>query len=285
MKFKEWLANEVRYKGMWRMFKAQHPNMDKTVGKEIYNNRIGSALDMVMSARDTDPNSQASKKLTPRRRQQIMTNFGHLVTDPRNAPGEIMRRGGFQRFHWGTPMIPRGKDGQPGVTPADFTMRVQQFFLDRRFGSRAESEIHDDGNRTAQQRHTASSTPPEQCKPVIMRHTPEGLDLLEGWHRVMAYFWNNMPPDIKAINDNMDLTDNEVWEQYRFSTWPKLPIRAYVGTDMDTNKPSLMGHFGNSETPETSPAHMADTGYFPGASVAAGSSSVPPAILPFVPAA
>ena len=278
MKFKEWLANEERYKGLYRMFKAQHPNMDKTVGKEIYNNRIGSAMNMILKPEDQ----------TPRRRQQIMHNFGHLVADPRNAPGEIMRRGGFQNTHWGTPMIPRGKDGQSGVTPADFTMRVQQFFLDRRFGSRVESEIHDDGNRTAHQRKEAASTPPEECKPVLMRHTHEGLDLLEGWHRVMAYFWNNMPPDIKRINDDMDLTDNEVWAQYRFSTWPKLPIRAYVGTEMDANKPSLMGHFGDSETPETSPAHMADTGYFPGvgaSSVPAGSSSIPPTILPFVPAA
>lgn len=185
------------------MFRAQHPNMDKNVEREIYNNRIKSAFNMILN-----PDDQ-----TPMRRQQILQHFGHLVADPRNAPGEIMQRGGFQHTVWGHPMIPRGKNGQPGVTPADFTQRVQDYFLRRRFGSRVEGEISNDGDRTNHQRQQASSTPPEECKPVIMRHTAEGLDLLEGWHRVMAYFWLNMPPDIKKINDNLDLSDNDVWDQ------------------------------------------------------------------------
>ena len=99
MEFKEWLTlDEVRFKGLKRMFRSQHPDMPKYVQDDLYNSRIGYAMSRQVGSGSAPPT-------TPQ--------YGS------DMPSQIMNRAGLHQDKWKQQAeLLKGRNGQEGVTPA-----------------------------------------------------------------------------------------------------------------------------------------------------------------------
>lgn len=115
-----------------------------------------------------------------------------------------------------------GRNGHEGVTPSDFTERTQRYFIDRRFGYRTEGQIRNDGERTDLQRQMVNYRMPGTNEPVIVRRTPQGYELLEGWHRTMGMLLRGAPPDqIQNLQTGYN-------SQISFENWKPVLIKAFA---------------------------------------------------------
>jgi len=204
MNFKEWLnLDEVRLKGLHRMFRNEHPDMPHYVQKDLYTSRIAHSFNK--SLRPTSPNN--SKPTA-------------------SSPSDIMKLSGLKNITWAKkPTTLRGKWGQAvGVTPADFDEDTQWRMLDRRFGMREEKQIRNDMARTAKQKELMGVRG-EGNEPVVVVQTNKGFKLLEGWHRTMNYLLQGAPPDqLQILRDGL-LNDID------FVKWNPVKIQGYIGQD------------------------------------------------------
>lgn len=174
------------------MFDKEHPDMPAYAKNDLYNSRIAYAM---------------KKNPMP--------------------PSEIMQKAGFLGSKWGEPEILK-------LNPADFDYKTQDYFIDRRFGFREEKQIRDDMGRTQFQRQFAVYNVLGQGtnEPIIMRQTPQGYQLLEGWHRAMAMLLVGCPPD----QFNLLKTAGGYYEDFNFAKWKKVPIKAYVARKYSSNE-------------------------------------------------
>lgn len=220
MRFKEWLElNEGRFKGFRRLFQQQNPDMPKYVQNDLYNSRAAHALGKVINAKNSS-NPTAIQSQTPIQGSNSTASQTMLNRWASTRPTEIASKlkGDLWNKHPET----------LNVTPAHFTEKTQWYFLDRRFGYREEKQIRNDGERTNFQRQAMNSATPGTNEPVIVRHTPHGYELLEGWHRTMNLLLKGAPPEQIAALQQGYQTDID------FSQWQPVVIKAYVSLSKET---------------------------------------------------
>jgi len=208
MDFKAWLAEqeleEARFKGLQRMFRQEHPDMPRYVQKDLYNTRIGHTLNTIIK-KGSDP-SQTSSNI------------------PNDSATKIFKASAFRDATWSKkPEILKGRSGNYGITPNDFTMRTRTYFLDRQFGYRVEDRIHNDGQRTAIQKNLMTARGEGNNEPIIVAQTLKGYDLLEGWHRTMNYLLQGCPPD------QAEALQAGLIDRINFGLWKPVQLQAYVG--------------------------------------------------------
>lgn len=217
MNFKEWLSlDEARFKGLKRMFMAQNPDMPKYVQNDLYNSRIAYPMD-----RQVHP-------------EKIRPGIPYPSTQAQYSPSQILDRSGLKNDRWAkTPTILVGRSGQQGVTPADFTSSTQNHFINRKFGFNEMPSIPNDGNRTRLQQQMMNYRMPGTNEPVIVRKTPNGYELLEGWHRTMSMLLKGAPPD------QMNTLRSGYIQDVNFDNWKPVLIKAYSTEGQDSQ--SLIG--------------------------------------------
>lgn len=206
MEFKEWLQlDEIRLKGLHRMFKQEHPNMPKYVQNDLYTSRIAHSFNR--SLKSTSPNTS---KLTA------------------SSPSDIFKLSGLKDIQWSKVPEPiKGQWGRvDGVTPADFDADTQWRFTDRRFGMREEKQIRNDAARMAKQKELMAQRG-DSNEPVCVIQTTKGFKLLEGWHRTMNYLLQGAPPD------QLEILRSGHTNNIDFSKWKPVKIQGYIGRGKD----------------------------------------------------
>lgn len=207
MKFKEWLKlDEIRLKGLHRMFKQEHPDMPKYVQNDLYTSRIAYTFNK--SLKSTSPNSS---KLTA------------------SSPSDVFKLSGLKDIQWTQqPELLKGRWGKiEGVTPADFDPDTQWRFTDRRFGMREEKQIRNDAARMSKQKELMGQRGEGQNEPVVVLMTMKGFKLLEGWHRTMNYLLQGAPPD------QLEILKSGHLHEVDFSGWKPVKIQGYIGKGSD----------------------------------------------------
>jgi hypothetical protein len=203
MNFKEWLKiNEIRNKGLYRMFSAEHPKMPKYVRDDLYTSRIAYSLKNGMNTSTKNRNTTVT------------------------SASDIFKVSGLKGIKWTKrPVFLRGNFGKiSGITPYDFDKDTQWRMLNRRFGMREEKQIRNDAARTAKQKELMQQRG-DSNEPVIVLMTLKGYKLLEGWHRTMNYLLKGAPPDQLESLKNGNLKDID------FYKWHPVQVQGYVGED------------------------------------------------------
>jgi hypothetical protein len=65
--FTEWLQNEVRYKGFYRKFRQEHPEMPHAAAKDVYNSRFAGPLSNIIRRHEDGLRGNASTQPLPAR--------------------------------------------------------------------------------------------------------------------------------------------------------------------------------------------------------------------------
>ncbi len=210
MQFKEWLGmDEARFKGLKRMFQQEHPDMPRYVQNDLYNTRVGHAMNRQVGQGGQNTDRPAE---TPN------SDFPATKPPAQMSPSQIMDRAGFRKDKWQQQVLQ--------LSPADFNEKTQWHFIDRRFGFREEAQIRNDKQRTEFQRQAIAYKEPGTNEPVIMRKTNQGYELLEGWHRTMSLLLTGCPKDQMAL---MQSGDGYV-QDFDLSKWRRVSMRAYVAS-------------------------------------------------------
>lgn len=218
MNFKEWFANEQRFKGLKRSFDAQNPDMPSYVKRDLYNTRIAHTMN----------------KLTKSDSSGGYFNSGFERTSTSQVPSDsatkIFRSSEFQNLKWNKqPEILKTK-GTEGVTPLSFNTITQEYFIRRIFGFKEEKSIRNDNQRMQIQDVIKNNTKEGENEPVIVQLTMNGYKLIEGWHRTMTILLNGCPSD--QLNEMRSLNTQNI----NLSLWKPVKILAYVGYGQEIEK-------------------------------------------------
>ena len=205
MDFKEWIQlDEIRLKGLHRMFKQEHPNMPKYVQNDLYTSRIAHSFNKSKST------SSNTSKLTA------------------SSPSDIFKWANLKDIQWNkAPELLKGQWGRiDGVTPADFDQDTQWRFIDRKFGMREEKQIRNDAARIEKQKELMAQRG-DNNEPICVIQTTKGFKLLEGWHRTMNYLLQGAPPD------QLEILKSGYAYDVNFSKWKPVKIQGYIGHGND----------------------------------------------------
>jgi len=96
------------------------------------------------------------------------------------------------------------------VNISDFTKNTQDFMKEREIGNLNITDIPDDEKRNKLHKNLYIKNYGNN-EPVIILDTPEGYELLEGWHRTMS-----------ILNLGSDNTKN-------YNNWKKVKLNAWIG--------------------------------------------------------
>jgi hypothetical protein len=207
MNFIEWLQlDEIRMKGLHRMFKQEHPDMPRYVQNDLYTSRIAHSFNKSLKA--TSPNNG---KTSPN---------GSGIKLTASSPSEIFNKSGLKDVTWNkNPEFLKGNWGKiDGVTPKDFDQDTQWRMLDRRFGMREEKQIRNDLARTTKQKELMLQRGQDN-EPVCVISTIKGYRLLEGWHRTMNYLLQGVP------SDQLEILKSGYLKDIDFNTWKPVRIK------------------------------------------------------------
>ena len=192
--------------------------MPTYVQNDLYNTRLGHTLSKLTKNRE---NSE--------RRYRTKDDYV-----PSDSVSRTFERSGLKGVIWSKKPI------SISVKPTDFNQKTIKIFILRRFGFIEAPEIKMDLYRTAIQKRILQNK--EHNEPVIMLKTPNGLELLEGWHRTMNILLKGAPIDqIEILQNSRDLSGLDL------GTWKTVNIDAYLGnspefnTDLPGTVPSQLG--------------------------------------------
>lgn len=230
MDFKNWFnVNELRYKGLWRQFKQDNPNIPVAAAKDIYNNRPAHVMRRMLAAHQhaVAPTTAYMSASTdnPTTGFQPMSNI--TVKDSSNLPTQILSHHSYKDYQW-TP-----KPIVVQVTPNDFSSSTLGIFLARRFGFLTDNHVRDDANRMKMQGQLMNTRGAGENEPVIMiKRDDNKYDLIEGWHRTMNYLVYDGDDKYGAPNDQIALLKNASMpvNDIDLNKWRPVPIKAWLGT-------------------------------------------------------
>lgn len=170
MEFKNWLFDEERFKGFKRMFQQQHPDMPKYVQNDLYNTRVGHAMNQ----------------------------------NPGMQPSQIMSKAGFQNSQWGSPEVLR-----VSPSDFDYSTQ-EKFIHRRFGYREETQIRNDSQRTQTQRQISNYSVGKGTNEPVIMKQTSQGYQLLEGWHRTMSMLLRGCPEDQMNILKSGGGYDNDL---------------------------------------------------------------------------
>jgi hypothetical protein len=198
--FKEWLQNEVRFKGLYRMWKDKNPDMPTYAQHDLYTHNLSNSMNKLLkNTKDTGERSPQSP---------IPSTSPNMILTNRTAKN-------VSDLTWNK------KPEILSVTPSDFCYQTIQVFIMRQFGYKVFQEIPRDGERTQTQQKIAK--PNGSNEPIIVIEKSDGsLKLVEGWHRTMSILLTGAPAD------QIQLIKNGEQHKIDFSNWKPVKIKAFV---------------------------------------------------------
>tara|TARA_Y100000034_G_scaffold43496_3_gene53073 strand:+ start:6447 stop:7139 length:693 start_codon:yes stop_codon:yes gene_type:complete len=227
MNFKEWfLANEVRFKGLKRLFDKEYPDLPKYVKNDLYNNRVAFTMRKLIGRPAAIPTIAALGSDATHGSNDSMHGYLRTTGDsdvPSDAASRIFGAASFKDHIFDkTPII-------INVSPLDFNDKSLTIMIERLFGFKPDDRIRDDNNRSKKQRSKLSEGGNEPI--IVIKDDNNKYDLLEGWHRAMAnlVFDGNdtigaPPHHIIMLKSGQPIANKEL------NLWKKVPLKAFVGT-------------------------------------------------------
>jgi hypothetical protein len=239
MKFKEWLVDEARFKGLQRQYQQQHRDKPPFVVNQMYKAMVypnvrREMLPWMPLPRDPsgstvapiktppDPDGTAFSKQTPpdpdgtllQTQQQAPQASGPMPNDLVSkalAQAETLEGVRF-------PRKPRRITINPSMLSSGTLLRLRYI----RFGFM--NVLASDERRHSTHRNLAASRGEGKNEPIILVREPDGkYDLIDGYHRISAYFQRSMPPEDAERVKAGDFSEVD------FSKWRPITMNAYIG--------------------------------------------------------
>lgn len=229
MDFKAWFnLHELRYKGLWRKFRQENPDMPQAAAKDIYHNRPSYLMNKMMQGHQQAVAPTTAFHVNPRAPTTDWRPTGgvSITVDSSNMPTQILSNYSFKDYQWSPkPLV-------INVTPNDFSPKTLDMFFARRFGFVTDDHVRDDKNRMKKQAELMNMRGAGGNEPVIIIKGEDGkYELIEGWHRTMNYLVFDgdeglgAPSDQIAILKNFQMPVNQI----DLNRWKPVPIKAWVG--------------------------------------------------------
>jgi len=216
MKFREWFhISEIRkpYRDyLSRMF----PNMPPEVRHELGTNEIIPKIKQMAAGNGNgnDPRNTPTVNHVP-------TSTANQNTSQYNSPDDIINKNEkvkkYTNADWSEEEII--DIHMHNLNPS--TQEKIKFF---QFGFRPiPLKRHD--QRMKDQEKLRQTVDVENMNAIITLQTPQGLELLEGWHRVFNYLLSGAPPEEANAIRNGTLNALDV----DYSRWKPVKIKAFIG--------------------------------------------------------
>lgn len=224
--FKNWIINEIRYKGLYRMWQQKNPEMPKYAQHDLYTHNFGYAMRHLL--KNTDDTSMNQGGYTRDNNSPIPSNSPDRIFDSKRAK-EI------KDIIWAK------KPQIISINPNDIEPETLDIIKYRNFGYKAFEQIPRDAERTETQRKLTNTN--GKNEPVIIVKTMTGYKLVEGWHRTMSILLQGAPPE------QLEMVKKGDYSKVDFSKWAPVKINAYIGIKKE-NKPVMAANstFDNSQT-------------------------------------
>jgi hypothetical protein len=227
MKFRDWLMNETRFKGLQRMYQSRFREPDQPDGKrgryttppfvvnQMYKATIspkfekafGSALSHNASSTPTTPASTVAT--ADSQDQSLVRSPSSLINDnDKIGNAKFMKKPIVVDLH------PLNLDGAS-------LGRIVHF----RFGLSPDDErISNDTQRYTTQRQLALSRGEGGNEPIVLiKHNENEYEIIDGYHRVANYLLQGAPPEEQALVQSGDFIS------INFDKWKPVKMMAYVG--------------------------------------------------------
>lgn len=208
MRFSEWLKiDETRFKGFYRQYKQDHPNVPAYVLKQTYTNHMSPGMNRSISKNSPNLNSMPS---------QLMQKKNAISGVNWNKKPQIVV-----------------------ISPLSFNDETLNIFRVWKFGMKPNDNlVRNDTNRFNIQGQMAAKIPEGENEPIIMVRDGNKFKLIEGFHRVMSYLLSMHSPDAGAPEDHIEyLRSGGDPTKLDFSKWKPVKIKAYLGG----NLPNMTG--------------------------------------------
>lgn len=224
MRFKDWIVQETRFKGLKRQFVASHPGMPRYVANDIYNNRIGYSFGKMLGQNGGFSPTIGMEEPEPNQENIPTHGIDDRATTASSmspTPSQIFNIHNLGTLNWSPRPI------TINVSPMDFDEETLQAFMNRRFGFDPSKKIRNDAERMNKQLSLLASK--ESNEPVIIVKQGNKYKLLEGWHRVMNYLVYPPDPSIGAPPDQIEILKNGFLNQINLTKWKPVTIQAFIG--------------------------------------------------------
>lgn len=247
MRFREWLQlDEIRWKGLHRQYKQMHPQSPRFVTNQMYKATI-------------QPNVQ--KSIMPWLAKSQQEPFDHtsptMVINPSTPRQERPRipETDLPQGIIGKTVAERDflKGVQFSKKPQTVTLRLPMFDEQTLAGLRwcafglrpNDNFIRNDTRRFDAHRKLALTRGEAENEPIILVRDNTGkYQILDGYHRVSAYFLKVAPPEYIEDMRKGDFTNVD------FNRWKPVTINAYIGVMPTTpNSTQHVGYGGDSHSP------------------------------------
>jgi len=211
-------------RGLERTFAKNYPNLPPYVSREILRNRIAPIWNPVSVGTNGNGNGATnsdSETIGISTDANTIQNFRDI--------GHNSRVSKLINATWSN------KPMSIQVGPDDFDVYDQIKFLIFKFGLNPKKEIRNDARRFSVQQQKAREIG-QNNEPIVVLYNGKNYEMQEGWHRLMSYFLHAANPDqIQLLRYGKIKIED-------LKYWPKVQIRAYVGTQNRTQ---------NNSTPAT----------------------------------
>lgn len=97
--------------------------------------------------------------------------------------------------------------------------KTKEFLSKRNFGKQNPFKIGKDEERLLYQIKSLSKNQPGMNEPIMVLEQPDGLELLEGWHRTMALLWLAANPKNAECTSVKDLSGDPSKAEIKLRAW------------------------------------------------------------------
>jgi hypothetical protein len=288
MRFREWLRlDEIRWKGLHRQYQQQNPEVPPFVLNQMYRSIIHPTVKRALAPWLEKPEPEQATQAGNRQVRTYRTRpVGTQAQDPTThvrPPAEPTHADGDNTL--ASPSTPRpttNAKAAPPQSPSDMmrnTVRQGDFLSGNQFPKRPmqisispamldadslsrmvsvrfgllpnDRRVYKDTERFDKHRGLAIQRGEGNNEPIILVRKWNGkYELLDGYHRLSAYFLQTMPPEYRDAVRNGDFSNVD------FSTWPSSTVNAYIGYSPDLHP---MMPLGDRPVPQKQPNDLQAT--------------------------
>ena len=237
MNFKEWLHTTEMRKPYRDYMQRMFPDMPLAVRHELGTNTVVPQLKKIAASSPPSGSPGGSTNLgttvpyepRPANPQQFDPNQSTISyhpaqqASPYNSPQELLDQNEkvqkFQSAEW------PDKPQIVTIRLEDLDPKTQDTIKVLKFGYAQGIPVKRHNQRMSDQETLMQDRGSDDMEPVIMIRQADGLELLEGWHRVMNYLLSGAPPEIKQALISGETSAYDI----EYDKWRPVKIKAYVG--------------------------------------------------------
>jgi len=219
--FKDWFEQQLDElnAGLKRQFKQQNPHIPDYVAKDLFHQRLGGMW------RNSTPylNSKTTDSTSQQRQNTVSSGLDDTIATPKSNVGDYDSIKSIMQSDKIKEITDASWEQKPriiNVTPNDFEINTKFRFEFFKYGNKSVNQQDAERHQRASQNVSQQS---KKQEPVVILKLENGiLQLVEGYHRTMAYLFNGCPPEFKQ-----EVMDGNFKNAY--NNWQPVKLRAYIG--------------------------------------------------------